>query len=86
MLKADIIGMTLVPEVTLAREKEICYLTLATVTDYDCWKEGAVSAEEVIKAMHKSTENVKKVLERLVAKFPKERSCACASALKGAEL
>ena len=86
VLKADIIGMTLVPEVTLAREKEICYLTIATVTDYDCWKEGAVSAEEVIKAMHKSTENVKKVLEKIVTKFPKERKCICKSALKGAEI
>jgi 5'-methylthioadenosine phosphorylase len=75
-----------VPEVTLAREKEMCYLTLATVTDYDCWKAGAVSAEEVIKTMQKSTENVKKILERLVLKLPRERRCACSTALRGAEI
>lgn len=87
MMKADIIGMTLVPEVTLAREREICYLTIATVTDYDCWKnDNAVSADEVVKTMKKSTENVKKVLEKLVVKFSGERGCACATALKGAEL
>jgi len=84
MMKADIIGMTLVPEVMLAREKEMCYLTIATVTDYDCWKDGAVSAEKVINAMKKSTENVKKILEKIVTKFPKERKCACSTALKGA--
>jgi len=85
-IKADIIGMTLVPEVTLAREREMCYLTLATVTDYDCWKKGAVSAEEVIRRMRKSTENVKKIIERLVLKFPQERKCACSKALQGAAI
>jgi 5'-methylthioadenosine phosphorylase len=85
-MKADIIGMTLIPEVTLAREKEMCYLTIATVTDYDCWKEGAVSAEEVTSTMKRSTENVKRILDELILKFPKIRNCACKSALHDAEI
>ena len=83
-MRADIVGMTLVPEVTLAREKEMCYLTIATVTDYDCWKEGAVSAEEVTRTMKKSTENVKGILEKLLLGLPAERKCACKSALQAA--
>lgn len=86
LMKADIVGMTLIPEVTLAREKEMCYLTIATVTDYDCWKEGAVTANEVVKTMKKSTENVKEILVELILKFPKVRNCACKSALQGAEI
>lgn len=87
LMKADIIGMTLVPEVVLAREKEICYLTIATVTDYDCWRTNeAVSAEEVAKTMQKSTANVKKILENLIPRMPRERQCICKSALENATL
>ncbi|MEM2954982.1 MAG: S-methyl-5'-thioadenosine phosphorylase [Candidatus Nanoarchaeia archaeon] len=87
MIKADIIGMTLVPEVILAREQEICYLTLATVTDYDCWREGeAVSAEEVVKIMRQNTDKVKKIIEKLLLKIPKERDCICKKALASAGL
>jgi 5'-methylthioadenosine phosphorylase len=87
LMKADIIGMTLVPEVVLSREKEICYLTIATVTDYDCWRaQEAVTAEEVIKTMKKSTENVKNILEHLIPALPKERKCICSKALEGAEI
>jgi 5'-methylthioadenosine phosphorylase len=85
-LKSDIIGMTLVPEVTLAREMEMCYLTIATVTDYDCWKEGAVSADEVVKTMKKSNENVKTALGKIIREFPEARGCPCKSALQGAEI
>ena len=85
IMKSDIVGMTLFPEVVLAREKEICYLSLASVTDYDCWRgEGAVSAEEVIKTMKKSTDNIKKILENFIAKIPKERTCTCGKALENA--
>jgi len=84
-MKADIVGMTLVPEVNLAREKEICYLTIATVTDYDCWKGGkAVSAGDVTHTMKKSTDSVKKILEHLIPRMPQERKCACKNALKDA--
>ncbi|UCC91829.1 MAG: S-methyl-5'-thioadenosine phosphorylase [Candidatus Aenigmatarchaeota archaeon] len=84
-MKADIIGMTLIPEVVLAREKEICYLSVTSVTDYDCWKaDEAVSADDVIKTMKKNTENIKKILEILIPSVPKERACACGKALENA--
>jgi len=86
LMKADVVGMTLAPEVTLAREVEMCYLTIATVTDYDCWKQSAVTAAEVARTMKKSTENVKAILEKLVPSLPRERECACKSALLGAGL
>jgi 5'-methylthioadenosine phosphorylase len=87
LMKADIIGMTLVPEVVLAREKEMCYLTIATVTDYDCWRASeAVSAEEVKRAMQKSTASVKKILETLIPRMPGGKKCICKSALENATL
>jgi len=88
MIGSDIIGMTLVPEVNLAREKEICYLSISSITDYDCWRsaDDAVSAKDVTKTMKKNTENVKKILESLIRKLPKKRDCECASALKHAFL
>ena len=84
LMKADIIGMTLIPEAVLARERGICYLSIANVTDYDCWKGEAVSAEDVIQTMKKNTENVKKILEKLIPSIPKERRCECAKALENA--
>ncbi|MCK5022733.1 MAG: S-methyl-5'-thioadenosine phosphorylase [Candidatus Aenigmarchaeota archaeon] len=84
-MKADIIGMTLVPELTLAREKEICYISISSVTDYDCWRtDEAVSATNVIETMKKNTVNVKRILEELIIKLPTERNCECASALEHA--
>ncbi|MFH1424971.1 MAG: S-methyl-5'-thioadenosine phosphorylase [archaeon] len=79
----DVIGMTLVPECILAREAQICYASIATVTDYDCWKEGAVTLEEVIKTMKESEEKVKKLLAEVIPKISKERKCGCKSALDG---
>ena len=85
MIKADIIGMTLVPEVTLAREKEMCYLSITSVTDYDCWRTNeSVSAEDVIQTMKKNTENIKKILADLIPGIPKERKCECSRALENA--
>jgi 5'-methylthioadenosine phosphorylase len=86
MMKADMIGMTLVPEVTLAREMEMCYVTIAIVTDYDCWKTSAVSAEEVTERMKRSTDDVKKILETLIPEMPKVRECPCKNALKDASI
>jgi 5'-methylthioadenosine phosphorylase len=83
---ADIIGMTLVPECQLAREKEICYVTLAMVTDYDVWAEKPVSTKEVIKTMGKNVGNVKKVLRGVLGKLPAERTCECKSALGAAQM
>lgn len=85
IMKADIIGMTLTPEVVLAREKEICYLSISSVTDYDCWRgKEAVSADDVIKTMKKNTENVRKILETVIPSIPKGRVCACKKALENA--
>ncbi|MCD6409035.1 MAG: S-methyl-5'-thioadenosine phosphorylase [Candidatus Verstraetearchaeota archaeon] len=81
---ADIIGMTLVPEVVLAREVEICYLTIAMVTDYDVWAEKPVSAEEVAKTMAENVDKVKKLLYEAIPRIPKERRCLCSQASKEA--
>jgi 5'-methylthioadenosine phosphorylase len=81
---ADIVGMTLVPECVLAREAELCYASIATVTDYDCWKDHAVTAEEIVTTMRANIEKVKKIILETVAKLPKERGCECKSALKSA--
>lgn len=81
---ADVIGMTLVPECVLAREAEICYATIATVTDYDVWKDHPVSVEEVVKTMKENVEKVKILIAEVVAKVPKDRSCGCKSALQNA--
>lgn len=74
---ADIIGMTLVPEVSLAREVGICYTTLATVTDYDVWAEKPVTAQEVAQTMKSNVERVKSLLVEAIPALAKERSCDC---------
>lgn len=74
---AHIIGMTLVPEVNLAREARMCYLTIAMVTDYDVWAEKPVSAEEVVRTMKENVEKVRRLLERAIPKIPEERGCQC---------
>jgi len=83
---ADIIGMTALPEAKLAREAEICYATLASVTDYDCWHEGhaSVNIEMVISNLQKNVERAKRVLRKLVKTVPGKRDCPCATALKDA--
>lgn len=81
---ADVIGMTLVPEVQLAREQEMCFVTLAMVTDYDVWAEKPVNMEEVIATMNRNIGNVKKLIGAAIPKIPKERKCPCKDALKGA--
>lgn len=87
VFKANIIGMTLVPECTLARESEICYLSVATVTDYDVWADQPVSTKEIIETLHKNVENTKKILSRLIPEIPEERThCNCGTALKDAVL
>ena len=80
----DIIGMTGIPEAKLAREAEICYATLALVTDYDVWYEGEeVTAEMVMENMRKNVENAKRVLREAVKMLPYDGSrCTCRNALK----
>jgi 5'-methylthioadenosine phosphorylase len=84
----DIIGMTNLQEAKLAREAEICYATIAMVTDYDCWHPGhdAVTLEEVISNLTKNAGNACKVVRAAVAAMPKSRSCKCGSALANAIL
>ena len=85
---ADVIGMTNLQEAKLAREAEICYATLAMVTDYDCWREGhdAVTVEQVVAVLHQNADNAAKVVKAAVGAMPAERTCGCASALKYAIL
>jgi len=82
---AGIIGMTLVPECQLAREAQMCYASISTVTDYDVWAEKPVTAKEVLETLSKNVERTKKVLTDLISQIPKTRSCSCANALKEAE-
>ncbi|MCJ7423863.1 S-methyl-5'-thioadenosine phosphorylase [Candidatus Bathyarchaeota archaeon] len=81
---ADVVGMTLVPECILAREAEICYSSIATVTDYDVWKDHPVSADEVVKTMRANVEKVKSIIAEAIHNMPKERRCECKSALQKA--
>lgn len=84
----DIIGMTNLVEAKLAREAEICYITMALVTDYDCWHEehDDVSVDQVIQVLMQNVENAKKVIAKAVESLPNDRSCKCATALKNAIL
>jgi len=85
---ADVIGMTNLQEAKLAREAEICYATMAMVTDYDCWREGHddVTVDQIVAVLHQNAENAGKVVRAAVRAMPSDRSCACVSALKFAIL
>ena len=85
---ADVIGMTNLQEAKLAREAEICYATMAMVTDYDCWHEGHddVTVDQVVAVIHQNSANAAKVVRAAVAAMPAEKSCACGDALKYAIL
>jgi 5'-methylthioadenosine phosphorylase len=82
----DIIGMTAVPEAQLAREAEICYATMAHVTDYDVWHESeeTVTVEVVIKNLLANAEVAKQAIQNLVPALPEERTCDCPDALRDA--
>lgn len=82
---ADVIGMTLVPECQLAREAQMCYVSISTVTDYDVWAEKPVTAKEVLETLSKNVENTKQLLSILIEKIPQERHCLCEKALSEAE-
>ena len=84
----DIIGMTNLQEAKLAREAELCYSTLAMVTDYDCWHPAheSVTVEQVVANLQKNAENAAKVIRHAVAKMPAKRSCKCSQALATAIL
>jgi 5'-methylthioadenosine phosphorylase len=83
--KVDVIGMTNLQEAKLAREAEICYATIALVTDYDCWREGEedLSIEMIIDNLNKNSENVKKVIRTALPEITTwERDCHCCNALE----
>jgi 5'-methylthioadenosine phosphorylase len=81
---ADIVGMTLVPECVLAREAEICYTSISTITDYDVWKDHPVCIDDIVTVMRANIENVKKIISETVKAIPSQQNCNCKSALEGA--
>ena len=83
---ADIIGMTVVPECQLAREMEICYVCLATVTDYDVWAEKPVELNDIIQVMKRNLENIKSLIETCLPSIPDKRDCECREALRFAKV
>jgi 5'-methylthioadenosine phosphorylase len=85
---ADVIGMTNLQEAKLAREAEICYATVAMVTDYDCWREGHddVTVDQIVAVLHQNAENAAKVVRSAIAAMPIKKSCGCCDALKYAIL
>ena len=85
---ADVIGMTNLQEAKLAREAEICYATMAMVTDYDCWHESHddVTVDQIVAVLHQNAANAARVVRAAVAAMPRDRSCPCASALQYAIL
>ena len=81
----DIIGMTAMPEAKLAREAEMCFSMLGTVTDYDVWREDEVTIETVISNVKKNSASTQKIIQEVVAYLPqKDDGCACRHALKDA--
>jgi 5'-methylthioadenosine phosphorylase len=79
----DVIGMTNLQEAKLAREAEICYVTVAMVTDYDCWHpdHDAVTVIDIVANLVKNAENACRVVGAAVKAMPSERACKCGSAL-----
>jgi 5'-methylthioadenosine phosphorylase len=82
----EVIGMTNVTEAKLAREAEICYATIAMITDFDCWhpEHESVTASQIIATLVQNAENAQRVLREAVRAMPDERSCKCGAALKHA--
>ncbi|MBU2102071.1 MAG: S-methyl-5'-thioadenosine phosphorylase, partial [Candidatus Omnitrophica bacterium] len=82
----DIIGMTNMVEARLAREAEICYATLAAITDYDCWHEttASVTVDMVIANLKRNVRNSQEIIKNVVRSIPQKRTCGCMDALKHA--
>jgi 5'-methylthioadenosine phosphorylase len=85
-LRFDVIGMTNVTEAKLAREAELCYATVAMITDYDCWhpEHASVTVAQIIENLNKNAESAQRVLREAVRSIPAERACKCGSSLKHA--
>jgi 5'-methylthioadenosine phosphorylase len=82
----EVIGMTNVTEAKLAREAEICYATMAMITDFDCWhpEHESVTASQIMATLVQNAENAQHVLREAVRAMPEERNCKCGAALKHA--
>jgi 5'-methylthioadenosine phosphorylase len=85
-LRFEVIGMTNVTEAKLAREAELCYATIAMITDYDCWhpEHESVTATQIIATLNQNAENAQHVLRQALREMPAERKCKCGSALQHA--
>ncbi len=83
---ADVIGMTALPEAKLAREAEMCYATMAWITDYDCWHESAetVTVEMVVQNLLKNVANSKEMIRRVIPQLDGTLECSWSTALKDA--
>jgi 5'-methylthioadenosine phosphorylase len=82
-LRFEIIGMTNVTEAKLAREAEICYATIAMITDYDCWhpEHESVTVAQIIETLNRNADNAQRVLREAVKQMPSQRSCKCGTAV-----
>jgi 5'-methylthioadenosine phosphorylase len=82
----DIIGMTNATEAKLAREAQLCYATIALVTDYDCWHQTAepVTVEAILQLLHQNAELAKQLIAEAIPKIPSVRRCPCRAALRDA--
>ncbi|MDP9148106.1 MAG: S-methyl-5'-thioadenosine phosphorylase [Acidobacteriota bacterium] len=85
-LHFEVIGMTNVTEAKLAREAEVCYATIAMITDYDCWhpEHESVTVSQIIATLNQNAENAQRVLREAVRALPVDQICTCQSALKHA--
>jgi len=85
-LHFEVVGMTNATEAKLAREAELCYSTIAMITDYDCWhpEHESVTAAQIIALLNQNAENAQRVLGEAVRALPADRSCKCGSALQHA--
>jgi 5'-methylthioadenosine phosphorylase len=83
---ASVVGMSALPEAKLAREAEICYATVACVTDYDCWhgEHESVTIDMVISNLTRNADIAKRIITQAVIDIPLERKCGCATALENA--
>jgi 5'-methylthioadenosine phosphorylase len=85
-LRFDVIGMTNVTEAKLAREAELCYASVAMITDYDCWhpEHSSVTIGDILSNLSRNAENAQNVIHRAVRAMPRERSCKCGQSLQHA--
>jgi len=87
VLGADIIGMTIVPECVLAREAQICYVSISAITDYDVWSESQVTSKAILELLNKNVERTKNLITEMIPLIPTERvNCNCRKALEGSLL